>query len=242
MRIAIVDDEPACIEDISRCCRAFGERRGLELELIPFQSGEAFLRAGRGFPLVFLDIYMQGMDGIAAAQALRARDAKCLLVFLTSSPDFMPDAFSCHAFDYLVKPVSDARAARVLEDALRALPPSPRCLVLPNGRQKVSVPVETIVSVLSDAHYLEISLTDGSILRSRLTVSGFLELAAGDSRFIQINKGILVNAEFVSDFENNCCLLEGGGRFPVRVRDARKVEQAVRDYHFARMRSKQRNK
>ena len=37
-------------------------------------------------------------------------------------------------------------------------------------------------------------------------------------------------------------LLAGGGRFPVRVRDARKVEQAVRDYHFARMRSKQRNK
>jgi len=153
----------------------------------------------------------------------------------------MPDAFSCHAFDYLVKPVSDARAAQVLEDALRALPLSPRCLALPNGRQTVSVPLETIVSVLSDAHYLEIRLTDGSTLRSRMTVSGFLELAAGDPRFIQINKGILVNAEYVSDFENNSCLLEGGGRFPVRVREARKVEQAVRDYHFTKLREKQRN-
>ena len=58
-------------------------------------------------------------------------------------------------------------------------------------------------------------------------------------RFISVNKGITLNADYIAEFENNCCILSNGSRFPVRIRDRRKTEQAVEDYNFWKIRSRQ---
>ena len=76
------------------------------------------------------------------------------------------------------------------------------------SRRTVRVPFENIVSVMSDAHYLDIALSNGTELRSRMTMPQFMEQTNGDARFIPINKGITVNADYITDFENNCCILE----------------------------------
>lgn len=59
---------------------------------------------------------MKHLSGVDTAKRMRADDSGCILVFLTSSMDFMPDAFSCHAFEYIVKPFTEERIFQVLED------------------------------------------------------------------------------------------------------------------------------
>ena len=54
-----------------------------------------------------------------------------------------------------------------------------------------------------------------------------------------INKGIVVNADYILTFEDNCCIMENGIQFPVRVRDFLKIEQTVRKYHFMKIRERQ---
>lgn len=93
---------------------------------------------------------------------------------------------------------------------------------------------------MTDAHYLDVGLLNGISHRCRMTMGQFFEQINEDERFILINKGILVNADYITDFENNCCVLENGARFPIRVRDRLKIEQAVRDYNFKKIRRKQR--
>lgn len=44
-------------------------------------------RQAQYYDAVFMDIYTDGMDGVAAAQKIRDTDSRCVLVFLTSSPD-----------------------------------------------------------------------------------------------------------------------------------------------------------
>lgn len=73
-----------------------------------------------------------------------------------------------------------------------------------------------------------------------MTTGQFLEQVGNDERFILINKGIIVNADYVTDFDNNCCILENGTRLPVRVRDRLVIKQSVRDYNFSKIRKKQR--
>lgn len=51
----------------------------------------------------------------------------------------------------------------------------------------------------------------------------------------------MVNAEAVAQVEGACCVMAGGTRLPVRVRDRIQVEQAVRDYHITTIRSRQRH-
>ena len=111
-----------------------------------------------------MDIYMEKMDGITAALKMREQDNSCLLIFLTSSADFMPDAFSCHAFEYIVKPFSEERVAKVLEDAMSILLPYPKYMEINSNRRIIPVFYRDIISAVTDGHYLDISLTDESIL------------------------------------------------------------------------------
>lgn len=241
MKIALVDDEQRYLDEMTKLVRDFCAQRCCQIEIVPFLSGETFLDSFEdgGFSAVFMDIYMDGIDGIAAALKMRGIDSKCVLVFLTSSADFMPDAFSCHAFEYIIKPFSPQRIFQVLTDILEVLPPLQKYIEVISDRKTVRIFLYEITSVITDAHYLDIALIDGQTLHCRMTMSEFVELTGGDSRFLPVNKGILVNAEYILEFEDNCCIMENGAKFPIRVRGRLKIEQAARDYHFRKIRERQ---
>lgn len=238
LKIALVDNETECLREMEQICRDFGNRFQCQAETASFSCGEAFLDAlaSETFSVVFMDIYMDGMDGVATALKMRERDSRCLLVFLTSSAEFMPDAFSCHAFEYITKPFTKERVMTVLADALKLLPASQKYAELAVDRKTVRVFFDSMVCAVTDAHYVDIDLTDGNRLHCRMTLSELLDKTEHDPRFISVNKGILANADHILNFEDSCCLLDNGRKLPLRVRERLKIEQTVRDYHFNRMR------
>ena len=242
MRIAVVDDEVSCQDEIKGLLEAFGRESGVRMDAVLFSGGEVFLDAfdREPFAIVFMDIFMEGLDGLRAAARLRELDRRCMLIFLTSSADFHPDAFSVHAFDYILKPFTRERLYAVLQDALAVLPPASRYIEVSSGRRTVRLEPENIVSAVTDAHYVEIGLLDNSVVRSRMTIQDFLRLTADEPGFLAVNKGIVLTADSIIRFEDNCCVMENGTRFPVRVRDRVKIEQAAREYHFGKIRSRQR--
>lgn len=247
MKIALVDDEQNYLDEMAGLVCDFGAQRHCHVETVPFLNAEGFFKAfgdsgfsaGGCFDAVFMDIYMDGMDGVAAAMKMRGIDSRCVLVFLTSSKDFMPDAFSCHAFEYITKPFSPQRIFQVLTDILKVLPPLQKYIEIVSDRKTVQVFLYQITSVITDAHYLDIALTSGETLHCRMTMPEFVGLIDGDARFLPINKGILVNAEYILEFEDNCCVMENGAKFPIRIRERLKIEQAARDYHFRKIRERQ---
>ena len=244
MKIALVDDEQECLEEMAKLISSFSTQHHCHIDTIPFLNGEAFLEVfeAGGFSAVFMDIYMEGMDGIAAALKMRGIDSRCILVFLTSSTEFMPDAFSCHAFEYITKPLVPRRIFNVLEDILKVLPPQEKYIEVISNRKTLRVYLDRVAFAVTDAHYLDIGPLDGEKLRCRMTMGEFIGLTDKDSRFLLINKGIAVNVEYILGFEDNCCILENGGKFPIRVRDRLKIQQAARDYHFRKIRRNQRHR
>lgn len=102
--------------------------------------------------------------------------------------------------------------------------------------------LQNIVSAVTDSHYLNIGLKDNSVIRCRMTIREFLRLTADEPGFIAVNKGIVLNADYITRFEDTFCVTENGARFPVRVRDRVKIEQAARNYNFEKIRSRQRNR
>lgn len=241
MKIALVDDEQVYLNEMTQLVRDFCTQRCCQIETVPFLNGAAFLKAleNGSFSAVFMDIYMDGMDGVSTAMKMRDTDSRCILVFLTSSTDFMPDAFSCHAFEYITKPFSPQRIFHVLTDILEVLPPLPKYIEVISDRKTIRIFLDKIASVITDAHYLDIALISGETLHCRMTMPEFVKLTGEDSRFLSVNKGITVNAEYILEFENNCCVMENGAKFPIRVRNRLQIEKAARDYHFGKIRERQ---
>lgn len=118
------------------------------------------------------------------------------------------------------------------------MPPLPKYIEVANGRKIVRVFLDEIASVVTDAHYLDITLSSGEKQRCRMTIPEFFDLTGRDPRFLPVNKGIMANADYILEFEDNCCIIEDGTRFPVRVRERLKIERAARDYHFGKIRER----
>ncbi len=123
MRIAIVDDNSTEQEKLAKPLGDWSTAHHLTPEIILFDSGDAFLNSlsETAYELVFMDIIMDGKNGIETAQLMRRMTLETLLIFLTSSREYMEQAFPCHAFDYVIKPYRKEQIIRVLNEAMRQL-------------------------------------------------------------------------------------------------------------------------
>lgn len=82
----------------------------------------------------------------------------------------MPEAFSCHAFEYITKPFSPQSIFQVVTDIMEVLPPLQKYIEVISDRKTVRIFLFEIVSVITDAHYLDITLTGWETLRCRMTM------------------------------------------------------------------------
>lgn len=189
MNIAIVDDEQFCLENIQDMCLQFQSKHCFQLTLSSFSDGVSFLESFQTerYSIVFMDIYMNGLNGLETAAKVRKVDDKCILIFLTSSKEFMPEAFSFHAFEYIVKPFSYKRFEKVLLDAINLCPDISKYVEILSGRRKVPIFLGDILSVTSDAHYLDIYLNKRKGTKISVQKNQGLESACSPSRHLQKN-------------------------------------------------------
>ena len=106
MDVMIVDDEPAARRTVRECCE-----RESDLRVIgEFGDPRAALEAIARQPphVLFLDIQMDSMTGMALARALDPERLP-LIVFVTAYDHYALEAFEVSAVDYLLKPFDDAR-------------------------------------------------------------------------------------------------------------------------------------
>ncbi len=110
MNIAVVDDEKVIREQIGSLIK----KQMPDCYLESYATGEELLAAGKRFDIVFLDIQMDGIDGIEVARTLRARQDEIVLIFVTGNREYVFDALDLYAFHYLLKPVDEGKFSEVL--------------------------------------------------------------------------------------------------------------------------------
>src|SRR5882724_2537328 len=116
-RAVIAEDEPLLAQQLKGLlAKAWPE---LDIAAIAANGIEAVELIARERPqVVFLDIRMPGLSGLAAAEIadhLASSDAAPALVFVTAHDEFALRAFELAAVDYLLKPVTEERLARCVE-------------------------------------------------------------------------------------------------------------------------------
>lgn len=242
MRIAIVDDLAEDAAFIKRLLCSFANEENLSFDISCFISGETFLAdlERHSFDVVFMDIFMDGMSGVEAARILRQNDKRCVLIFLTTSTEHMPEAFSCHAFDYIQKPADYARLRTVMSDIRTFLPDNSKYMEFLFNRQKVRLLYSELVAAVSADHHTDVTDAAGRVYHPRMKFSDFVAPLLGDERFLQINKGILVNMDWVVAFDDFVCMMKNGQRLPVKVRDRIQIEKSWLNYSFDKIRAGQR--
>lgn len=155
LRIGICDDEQAarfalrC--GVERCL----ERADVPYTLYEFSSAEGVFQWLKKHPaeldLLFLDIEMQGINGMEAAQRIRENDNALALVFVTGYADYVFDGYTVGAMDYLTKPLDANRLAQVLNRVLALVHKrEPETYTVQNTEGLFRIPYNHILYFMSD--------------------------------------------------------------------------------------------
>ena len=114
IRVLIADDEPG-MRMILR--KMIARVPGYELVGEAADGAELMRIFDEKRPqVVFLDVDMPVMNGVACANQIQDADPSCVLIFATAHEEYRSDAFAVYAFDYLLKPF---RMERVIETLTR---------------------------------------------------------------------------------------------------------------------------
>ncbi|MBX3730050.1 MAG: sigma-54-dependent Fis family transcriptional regulator [Candidatus Sumerlaeia bacterium] len=115
--LLVVDDEPDFIT---------GFRRVLtreDLEILSAQSGEEALEIVRVRrpDVIFMDLRMPGLDGLATLKRMREMDSRLIVVLMTaySTTSTIIEAMKHGAFEFLGKPFSGTKLREVASEALK---------------------------------------------------------------------------------------------------------------------------
>lgn len=237
MKIALVDDSEQERQELFTYLNEYADNHQLEISIDCFESGEAFLavfRAG-SYDLVFMDIFMNGRPGTEIAADMRRMDSRVLLVFLTSSMDFMSTAFSVHAFHYIVKPYQKDDLAQCLTDALRNLPDPEHYLSFPVCGIERKLPYSQVLCLIADSHHTQITSLNGEEFRPCIAFGQFSRQLERDRRFLLVSRGILCNMDYIKTFSRGSCVMNTGQTIPVTLRHAKQLEQSWRNYCFSKL-------
>ena len=210
MDIAVVDDEKAIREHI---CGLVEEQQP-ESRIEAYATGEELLASGKRFDIVFLDIQMEGMNGIEAARNLREKNANLgvedtVLVFITGIKDYVFDAFDLYAFQYLLKPIDEGKFAEVLERAVREAAKKKERRVLFIKSRNLTLDQSEILYIESRAKKVEIHTVRQTI--EIYAAMDELEGQLGDE-FYRCHRAYIVNMDCITEYDSESITLANGDR------------------------------
>lgn len=244
LRILVVDDEAPARRKILRLLRS---EPGTQLIAEADSGEEAISAIEKHSPdLVFLDVQMPGTDGFAVVQAFssRSQDASVAtpplppaqsaplagsppktrlpqFVFVTAHDQYALRAFEVHAFDYLLKPVTEdrfrealnrarvhhqhsngtgteARLQHLLREIQRDRSYSQRLLIR-EGERAFFVSINDITWIQADRNYVFVH-TAGKKHNIRGTLDSLQEIL-DPKLFVRLNRGSLVRLDAIRELQ-----------------------------------------
>ncbi|MFA5536070.1 MAG: response regulator [Bacillota bacterium] len=113
MRAVLIDDEPIALEVLSRMLSGYKEVSVVGSYTYPAEALSEIIKMKPD--VVFLDIEMPKIDGLAFADTLLEELENVEIVFVTAFSQYAIEAFELNAIDYLLKPVQEKRLRMTME-------------------------------------------------------------------------------------------------------------------------------
>lgn len=116
VKIAICDDEETLILDLKEQLDRYGRETGREFCLLEYHDGSELLDHYQpDLDLIFMDIRMEKVNGLKAAEEIRKVDSTVGIMFLTSLSQYVWKGYEYGAVNYLLKPVKYGRLKMELD-------------------------------------------------------------------------------------------------------------------------------
>jgi DNA-binding LytR/AlgR family response regulator len=236
LRALVVDDEAPALSELTYLLHQ-DDRIG---DIRTASNGADALRALESAPVdvVFCDIKMPGLDGMALARVLARFADRPQVVFVTAYDEHAVDAFEVSATDYVMKPVRAARLSEAVRRVVTAMAaatgtgtsaPTVTDETIPVGLGGVTTFIKRsqVRYAQAQGDYARLHTATGShLVRTSLTT---LEERWAEAGFVRIHRSTLVSLPHVD------AVVTGHGGCKIRLGD---VELQVSRRHLRDLRDR----
>lgn len=238
LTIAVCDDDLADLDRIMTLVREWSVEQGMSnIAIRSFVSPYDLIDAvsgGETVDIFLLDILMPDMTGIALGQRLHSILVEPMLIFLTNSEDYYPDAFSLYAFQYLCKPIGKGNLFPVLDKAFTLFSRKvDNIFSLKTAQGIFKLPLHQIMYVELSSHICYFHLSDGRCLKSlylRNSFDQFIAPLLSDVHFIKTHTAFVVNLSFAGKLSTGSLALTDAMELPVSRTFAKEVQKQYMAY------------
>lgn len=233
IKILICDDQVAEAEKIHQMIDAYSEKAMLPFDVTLCSSPKDIsekIQNSDQFDILFLDIYMDSLNGIDLAKLVRKENPSSRIVFVSTSNSHALDAFDVNASQYLVKPVSYSKFCQTMDNLLKQ-DLGDQFISASTGTQIIKIFLRDLVYSETQRHYQAICFSNGSIERFRINGSALFEKLGGQKRFVRVGASYIVNLDYVLRIMPDTIELMGNHTIPIPRRALAELKQKYFDYY-----------
>lgn len=211
INIAICDDDIAMTTTIEDMLYKLGKEQVIKINCSVFFDGSTLVEnisQETCYDLIYLDIEMQKINGINAAELIRDMEIPTLIIYISSYERYLKDLFNTEPFRFLSKPIDEKEFLSAFKDAYKRIIRKPEYFSFTYNKTFEKV-------LLNKVNYFEsrnrvIFIHMARVLKCRNADSDKLEcrfygkindierqLSNSNTRFIRIHQSYLVNFDYI---------------------------------------------
>lgn len=207
----IVDDEPIARDILLKYCENISYLQVVAACGNSFEAKEVLM--SKQVDILFLDIHMPVLDGIAFLTTLKERPQ---VVFTTAFKEYAATAFDLAACDYLVKPFSLERFIVAVDKAMgnighptepgkRREEPVDEYLTIKTDGKIYRIRFEDIIYAEASGNYTKVVSVGGTITPA-ITFAGLEEMLPV-REFIRVHRSFIINRSKITYIQGNVVYL-----------------------------------
>ena len=231
LKIIACDDDVTFLDRLHRMIDRWSTETGTAVDVALVTRGEDLLarHAASRADIILLDMIMPLVNGMDTARELRQADTAVRLVFLTSSPEFALESYEVRAFDYLLKPVTYERLARLLDELSSMRPAATDELVIKTSFGYHALRLSDIEYAEARNKHVVFHLRDGRDIEALESFRSIEDRLAQNATFFKCHRSYQVNLRNIDHFNRTEIVMRSGVCIPL----ARSCKQGFQDAYFA---------
>ena len=209
MNILICDDDKLYVDMIRKYVdEFFADHKITDYKVYEYNSGDEVAKNNEKIDIAFLDVEMDGINGIEAGKCLRNNNKNIVLFIITSYMGYLDDAMDEGVFRYINKPLERPVIMRGLHKALLLCSKSQsKKINIEYKGDNVIIEQDSIICIESLVRKRYIK-TDTKSYISLKSLS-YWQSVLDEDKFFLVNKSFIVNIDRVERFTDKYIELKG---------------------------------
>lgn len=223
VNLVLCDDNADDLETLRKSANEYINSRRLCGETVCFSSPEDVLRfsegnAEGGVTVYLLDVVMPETDGIELGKRIREHDGDSAVIYISISREYALDAFTVHAFSYLIKPFSREKLFEELDGCLSRMESAPQKLSVKTVVGTSVLDLSEIIAVEYLGHRLIFHLANGEKVERVYRKQPF-DVQAEDLMkmgvFLKVSASYLVNYRNIRGIKADEFVMRDGSQYRI---------------------------